>query len=286
MVLLTKTDTLPKDDVRALVADVTRRASWAEIVAVSAFTGEGIADVRSSFLPGETVALLGSSGVGKSTLTNALLETEAMATNSVGAFKERGRHTTTHRQLFRCPGGFLLVDAPGIRELQLDEMRESPRGAGLDAPDAFGLAEDALTLSAATLASGKDDDDPLALVFQDVVSLQRSCRWSDCTHAHEPGCAVREALEAGTLGPERLMGYEKMRRELEYQARRTDARAQAEQKRKWKAIHMEQKRLLKTRGGTGERRVPGGHARVFRPLLGHHAGSRGSLKNALEGVSR
>ncbi|MFW6198401.1 MAG: ribosome small subunit-dependent GTPase A, partial [Acidobacteriota bacterium] len=161
-----------------------------------------VSAVRERLEPGRTVALLGSSGVGKSTLVNVLAGQELLRTREVRKRDDRGRHTTTHRELFRLPGGALVVDTPGMRELGV---------AGTDA----GLGE----------------------AFDDVEELAASCRFRDCTHTGEPACAVREALESGELDPKRWESYLKLQRELAYRERRVDDAKAREEKRRWKRIH-------------------------------------------------
>jgi ribosome biogenesis GTPase len=142
------------------------------------------------------VALLGSSGVGKSTLLNRLAGEELLATREVRENDERGRHTTTHRELVPLPAGALLLDTPGMRELQLWE-------AG----------------------------DGLGQTFSDVEELAAGCRFADCSHRSEPGCAIREALVAGTLAGDRWDSYGKLQRELQALAVRQDARLSSEARR-------------------------------------------------------
>ena len=182
------------------------------IVVLSALTGDHVADLAPLLRPGTTAAVLGSSGVGKSTLVNTLLGEARQSTAAVREHDSRGRHTTTHRELFVLPGGALLVDTPGIRAIQV---------AGAD--------------------------DGVDATFDDIAELALACRFSDCRHDGEPGCAVRAALDEGRLSAGRLAGHRKLERELAHAERRGDPRAQAEERRRWRAIqksvgrHMEAK---------------------------------------------
>lgn len=146
--------------------------------------------------PGRTAVVLGASGAGKSTLVNRLLGEERLATGEVRAADGKGRHTTSRRELIALPRGGVLIDTPGLRELQL-------------------------------WAS----DDALDGVFDDIAALAAGCHFRDCTHSGEPGCAVAEAVRAGALAPERLASHAKLRREMTAHRRRTDPRARAEERR-------------------------------------------------------
>ena len=210
VVLLTKADLAA--DVPAAVAEVESVALGVPVLAVSARTGEGVEAVRELLRGGLTGALLGSSGVGKSTLVNALLGEERLETREIRE-DGRGRHTTVRRELVQLPGGGLLVDTPGIRELQLWAVEE-------------GLQE----------------------AFEDVTSLFPRCRFSDCRHDAEPGCAVKEALAAGTLAPERWGSYLKLQRELELLERRLDTRLAAEERRRIRAFSKDVRRISEERG--------------------------------------
>jgi ribosome biogenesis GTPase / thiamine phosphate phosphatase len=210
-VILNKADLC--EDIAARVAEVERHCSGVPIYVTSALRSEGIAAVRACIHHGLTVALVGSSGAGKSTLVNALLGEERMSTGEVRAIDGRGRHTTTHRQLVLLPGGGLLLDTPGMRELQLVDEE------GLDA------------------------------VFEDIAALSARCRFQDCRHDTEPGCAVREAVESGDLAPDRLEHYQKLEREAQAFERRNDVRLRRQDGRLWGQLHDEVAHLRRWKGG-------------------------------------
>jgi ribosome biogenesis GTPase len=151
---------------------------------------------------GRTVVLLGSSGAGKSTIANGLLGDERLATNAVRASDSRGRHTTTSRMLIPLPGGGAIIDTPGMRELQL--------WAG---------------------------EDSLDEVFAEITALARGCRFGDCTHTGEPGCAVAQALTSGELDSSRWESFRKLGAEVRHRQTAQDIPASLAEKRKWKAIH-------------------------------------------------
>lgn len=183
-------------DAERTIASVCAVARGAEVIATSAITGAGIEQLRSAIGPRETLVLVGPSGVGKSALTNRLLGREVERVGAVRGDDERGRHTTTHRELFLLPGGGLLIDTPGMRELGL---------------------------------SGEDVD--LDLGFDEIAALGSGCRFRDCRHAGEPGCAVQGAIERGELDERRLSSRQKLERELAHARQRTDAAARSAQKR-------------------------------------------------------
>lgn len=192
----------------------------APVCFVSALTGEGLDIVPTLLGRGRTGVLVGASGAGKSTLTNRLLGREAQATGAVRAGDDRGRHTTTARSLFALPDdGGLLIDTPGMRELAL--------WAGEGEADA---------------------------AFADLAGLAQRCRFRDCAHENEPGCAIREAVESGAIDPARLASYDKLQRELAYAERRQSEHAAREAQGRWKAVttRMRQRRNFEKRtGGKG-----------------------------------
>lgn len=193
VVVLTKADLC--DDAAAAVASVGTRLTAVQVLALSTLTGAGLAACVDVLRPAQTAVLLGQSGVGKSTLLNALLGTEKMRTAAIRS-DGKGRHTTTHRELFRLPNGALLIDTPGLRELQL-----------------WG------------------DEASVDTTFDDVTELADGCRFADCTHDTEPGCAVLDAVARGALSADRLENWRKLRAELAYWSRRGSPRAEAERKR-------------------------------------------------------
>jgi ribosome biogenesis GTPase / thiamine phosphate phosphatase len=178
VLLLNKADLCP--DVEARRTEVEKSAPGVPVCVVAAKPGSGLEALEPWLVPGRTVVLLGSSGVGKSTLVNRLLGREKQKTREViDNADQRGRHTTTHRELVALPGGALLIDTPGLRELSLWSD-----GAGLEA------------------------------AFDDVSRVAAACRFTDCAHDREPGCAVRAAVEEGALDPARLESYRKLAAEL------------------------------------------------------------------------
>ncbi|MFJ2810124.1 ribosome small subunit-dependent GTPase A [Kitasatospora sp. NPDC087271] len=196
LVVLTKADLV--DDAEFIRADVEAVAPGVTVLVVSAGTGEGM-DVLRACAPG-TTAVIGQSGVGKSTLTNALAGVTAMAVQEARSVDQKGRHTTTTRELIPLPGGGVLIDTPGLREVGLYG------GEGVD------------------------------LAFADIAGLAEDCRFHDCGHHTEPGCAVQAALADGTLPQRRMDSYLKLQRENEWIASRSDARLASARAKKWKSL--------------------------------------------------
>jgi ribosome biogenesis GTPase len=188
VIVLNKTDLCP--DVRQRIMNLQSIALGVPIHPVSAKEGQGLDSLQQYLTPGETVALLGSSGVGKSTLLNRLLDTERQRTAPVRERDGKGRHVTAHRELVFLPDGGMLIDNPGMRELQMWA-----------------------------------DDDALAETFDDIIELGRQCRFRDCQHDREPGCAVQEALENGALDAARLESYWRLQREIRHLDSRRNQKA-------------------------------------------------------------
>jgi ribosome biogenesis GTPase len=199
VVVLNKAD-LALGELDARRSDVERVAPGVPVLVIAAKRGEGLEALGPWLGPARTVALLGSSGAGKSTIVNRLLGREKQRTQEVRAADQRGRHTTTHRELVALPGGALLLDTPGLREIQLWS-----EGAGLD------------------------------VAFDDVLSLAGSCRFRDCTHRAEPGCAVRAAVEDGRIDGPRLDSYLKLQAEVRSAEVREDPLRRREELGKWRA---------------------------------------------------
>jgi ribosome biogenesis GTPase / thiamine phosphate phosphatase len=211
VIVLTKLDLCPDAAERVLEAEAV--AFGVPVLPISNVTGEGVEQVEAFLEPARTLALIGSSGVGKSTLINRLAGSELFTTAEVRR-DGRGRHTTRHRELVALPGGALLVDTPGLRELQLW-------------------------------------DGDLDEAFSDLTALAADCRFADCAHDSEPGCAVQAAIESGELDQARLESYRKLERELESVAARRSRRVWAERKRRWRqrARETKQARRYGKRGG-------------------------------------
>lgn len=201
LVVLTKSDLVP--DAAQVRDEVATVAVGVDVVVTSTTAGGGMDALLPYVLPGRTLAFLGPSGAGKSTLTNALAGAHLMGTRELRA-DGKGRHTTVHRELVLLPRGGLVIDTPGLRSVGLTDVSES-----------------------------------LELVFAEVEDLAEQCRFLDCAHDSEPGCAVQAAVATGELPERRLQSYRKLLREARWMAMRHDARLRAEERAKWKRIHKE-----------------------------------------------
>ena len=211
VVVLNKADLAP--DPAGASADASAVTGGAPVHAVSAATEGGVTALESYLAPGVTLALLGPSGAGKSSIVNRLLGESRLPTGEVREWDRRGRHTSVHRQMVVRPAGGLIVDTPGLRELQLWES-----------------------------------DDGLAGTFADIDARADRCRFRDCQHDREPGCAVKAAVKSGEIPPERHASYLKLRREQADIASRRDERALTEEKRQAKIQHRALKAPQKSRG--------------------------------------
>jgi ribosome biogenesis GTPase len=201
VIVLNKADVVPPGTFAVRLAETEEIAGGAPVHALSAIQGAGLEALDPSLAPGSTVALLGMSGVGKSTIVNALLGEERMATGAVREWDQRGRHTTTHRELVRLASGAWMLDTPGMRVLALWGGEEG-----------------------------------VSSTFDDVSAIAARCRFGDCAHQGEPGCAVAAALRSGELPEERYASWRKLQREARAFAARHDKRLAAKEKARWKAI--------------------------------------------------
>lgn len=211
--ILTKADVPDADDLRRAMAEATRTAPGIDVIPTSTHSGEGIDALRAMLAPDRTMALLGASGAGKSTLTNALVGQEVLATGDIRAVDRKGRHTTTHRELVVLPSGGAVLDTPGLRTLSLGQV-----GEGID------------------------------LAFPEIEALAGGCRFGDCRHDGEPGCAVLAALDDGTLHHDRFEGWQRIRAESENAALRADKAAYRKAARQWGQMSREVMALKPGRG--------------------------------------
>jgi ribosome biogenesis GTPase len=207
------------------LTEVERLGMGAPVFALSALTGQGIEALEPFLVAGQTIVLLGSSGAGKSTLLNRLLGGSVQAVKAVREKDERGRHTTTSRELFALPGGALIIDTPGLRELQL-----------------------------------WDAADGVVQTFADIEELAVRCRFRNCGHTSEPGCAVQAAVATGELAPARLENRRKLKREQEFLRRKMDPEARRQEKQRTRVLHRSARQMYdqRKRDGGKERFTPRG----------------------------
>lgn len=203
-IVLTKKDLCEANNAEAKLHEVEAIAFGVPVYRVNSLEDGGTEDIVRTLKPGETIALIGSSGAGKSTLLNSLYGEQRQKTGDVRAGDDRGKHTTTHRELVILPNGSLIIDTPGMRELHLWEGSSS-----------------------------------MDVAFQDIESLAAGCRFADCSHQKEPGCAIQSALAEGQLEPERFASFRKLQKELAYMERKTDAAAARAERDRWKKINKE-----------------------------------------------
>jgi ribosome biogenesis GTPase len=213
VVVLNKLDRC--DDPERCLLETQAVAMGVPVHRVSALTGKNVDELLAYIVPGRTVSLLGSSGVGKSTLINRLLGRDIQKIGEVREGDDRGRHTTTHKELFLAPAGGLLIDTPGLREVQLWE-----------------------------------GDQGIESTFGDVEELAESCRFGDCRHQGEPGCAVEAAVASGELPAERLESYRKLQREQRQLHLKQDELARLQEKKKNKVVHKAMRDIDKLKGRT------------------------------------
>ncbi|SDY74768.1 ribosome small subunit-dependent GTPase A [Bacillus sp. 166amftsu] len=199
IIVLTKSDLCEEMEQKILETEAV--AMGVPIFAVDSLQQTGIESLKQFVASGKTIALVGSSGAGKSTLLNALMGSEVAKTGGIREEDSKGRHTTTHRELFQLPSGGLVIDTPGMRELQLWEGSEAIHAA-----------------------------------FSDIEKLAEGCRFRDCEHENEPGCAVRKAIDEGVLAENRLRNYKKLQREIAYAMRKQDPVLARAERGKWRKI--------------------------------------------------
>jgi ribosome biogenesis GTPase len=214
VIVLNKADAC--EEVCEKTAEMERVAVGTVVCVVSARTGQGFGQLEEFLKPGQTLVLLGSSGVGKSTIANRLLGEAVQEVQAVRESDSKGRHTTTARELFVLPGGALLMDTPGLREMQL-----------------------------------WDAEDGVAQTFADIDLLAEQCRFVDCRHGGEPGCAVLAAVSTGELDAARLDNRRKLLREQEFLRRKVDPEARQENKELWKKLHRAQRQKYEQRAKDG-----------------------------------
>lgn len=182
-IILNKVDLLSTEELAKKVAELTERFPKVSIITTSTVRSDGLDELKRSILPGKTYCFLGSSGVGKSSLVNELLGADVIKTGDISTYAERGKHTTTSRQMYVLPHGGIVIDNPGIREVGMDDV-----GATVD------------------------------MLFDDIAAAALKCKYADCTHTHEPGCAVRAAVESGAVNEDEYTNYLTLKKESAHYA--------------------------------------------------------------------
>lgn len=208
VIILSKEDLC--EDPAVIISEVRSVAEGIDIHSVSTIENKGIDELKKYFEGNRTAAFVGSSGVGKSTLINFLTGTNNIPVNVIGDYKDKGKHTTTKREMILLPEGGIIIDTPGMREIQIWEGSE-------------GLSDS----------------------FKDVEDFFSRCRFSDCKHDTEPGCAVKEAIDNGELDEERFNNYLKLKKEIKWFEIRKDKKAKSDESKKWKKISNEQRKRKK-----------------------------------------
>lgn len=211
VIILSKADLT--QDLENKLEQVSGIAMGVPVIAISVVSDTGTQDLRAFLNAGETVALIGSSGVGKSSLVNFLIGSNKQEIREIREGDDKGKHTTTHREMILLPEGALLIDTPGMREVQLWTSEE-------------GISES----------------------FADIEEYTSGCRFRDCQHNNEPGCAIRSAIQAGALDENRFSSYKKLQKELAFIDRKVDKKAQSDEKRHWKNISKEIRQINKFKG--------------------------------------